>query len=71
MHSYRGEKGTIFQYNSDFSGNVIIIHESKQIKIPGTDMLELVAYHYAMPQKILAIERMNWRELLSAWQQEQ
>ena len=68
MNTYQGKKGTIFHHNSDFSGNVIIIHEGKQIEIPGTDILELVAYEYVMPQKIAALEQADWQELLSAQQ---
>lgn len=66
MHSYQGKQGTIFHHNSDFSGNVIITHEGKEIEIPGSDILELVAYEYILPQKISAVEQAGWQELLSA-----
>jgi len=65
MHNYKGSNGTNFNFNSDFSGEVIIItKEGKQFEIPGKDILEFVAYSYIMPNKISKIEDMEYKELL-------
>ena len=66
MHTYLATGGTLFHYNSDFSGdvNIIITGGEEIIKISGRDILELVAYGYIRPKNIAAIEDKNWMELL-------
>jgi len=65
MHNYKGSEGTSFNYNSDFSGNVIIIKDKKQFEVSGKDILEFVAYNYIQPTKISKIEDMDYKELLT------
>ena len=46
MHTFQGQQGTVFNYNSDMSGDVIIISGndvSKKFNIPAFDILEFVA----------------------------
>jgi hypothetical protein len=67
MHSFGANKGTIFHFNSDFSGNVIIrdnVEEGKEIEIPGEDILEFVAYCYVQNKKIGKLENATVDELL-------
>ncbi len=64
MHSYGGRHGTIFNFNSDFSGDITISREGKEISIPANDILELVAYKYLTHKRIERIESMDYRELL-------
>jgi hypothetical protein len=66
MHNYTGSQGTSFNYNSDFSGDVIIFDkDGNEFCIPGRDILEFVAYKYALREKMHQIEAMDWRELFS------
>ena len=71
MHGHESGGGTIFNYNSDFSGMVKIVrpsdegHRRTDIEIPGNDILEFVAYCKIMPDRIAAIEDADWKRLLS------
>jgi len=56
MNNFTGSNGTLFNYNSDFSGDVIITRGNQQFSIPGTDLLELVAYGYVRANLIRQIE---------------
>jgi hypothetical protein len=64
MTSYTGKNGTNFNYNSDFSGNVVIVRKGKEFIVPGEDILEFVAYAYVMPNRIAKAEQGTWQELL-------
>lgn len=64
MHSYHGKKGTVFHYNSDFSGNSIIIYDDKEIEIPSSDILELVAYQ--SEANMVECRDCGWRGLYSS-----
>jgi len=66
MHAYKGPKGTRFNYNSDFSGD-IYIHNAEGVQIavvPAEDILALVAYQYVMMEAISQLEGMNWEQIL-------
>jgi len=66
MHTYRGNKGTIFNFNSDFSGEIIIKDKSgNEITISGNDIIEFVAYCYVLPKKIEKLEQSSSEELLN------
>lgn len=67
MYNYIAKEGTAFSYNRDFSGMVVISKDSnlyREISIPGKDILEFVAYCYALQKKIENIENMSVEELL-------
>ncbi|KKN13803.1 hypothetical protein LCGC14_1002510 [marine sediment metagenome] len=64
MHSYGGRHGTIFNFNSDFSGDIIITRGDKDFYIPADDILELVAHCYVARNRISVIENMSHKELL-------
>lgn len=65
-HSFTAEGGTIFNFNSDFSGNVRIIKPvtGEEILVPGLDLIELVALAYVVREKISLIENMGVDEVL-------
>jgi hypothetical protein len=66
MHTCTGSQGTKFHYNSDFSGDVIVVDkDGHEFYIPGKDILEFVAYGYVLKEKMHQIETMGWREMLS------
>ena len=67
MHSYKGSKGTIFRFDSVFSGCIVITPSNSEqyIEIPAEDILELVAYNYVLVAKMIKLERKNYRELLT------
>lgn len=70
MHSLKARNGTIFNFNSDFSGDVhITIPQTEpkiscEFKVNGNDILEFVAYHIQAEQ-ITKIEQKSWPELLN------
>ena len=66
MHSYTGSSGTIFNFNSDFSGDVWVKSGGKTIWFPANDILELVAFNYVSRNKIARIEDMDYKELLDS-----
>ncbi|HET8688527.1 MAG TPA: hypothetical protein VFM18_18090 [Methanosarcina sp.] len=41
-HSYHANKDTIFIFNSDMSGPVLIRNNNKEIEIPGDDLMEFL-----------------------------
>jgi hypothetical protein len=65
MHKCESPEGTVFNYNSDFSGKVRVKYGAEEMWIPGEDILWFVAYHHVMSNRIRRVEQMNWRELLS------
>ena len=56
---------TIFNYNSDLSGDVILINKDTKAEfvVPGKDILEFVA-NYVRDKNIATIEDMNTEEIL-------
>ncbi len=67
MHSHRSLDGkTMFNFNSDFSGDVDIETSTGYgvISIPGEDLLEFVALCYILPNEISRLEDMDWKQLL-------
>ena len=66
MHTFKGHKGTIFNYNSDFSGEIIIKDaDNNEIKVEGSDILEFVAFCYVQGKKIERLEQAAYEELLT------
>ena len=63
MHLFQGEKDTNFHYNSDLSGDVIIISGGEEITIAGSDILGLIA-EFIREQEIEKIEQMTVNELI-------
>lgn len=60
MHTLEASKGTIFNFNSDFSGDVILhITEqagtTREFEVPFDDLAELVA-EYVRRKKIARLE---------------
>ena len=44
MHSFTAQNGTVFNFNSDLSGNVIVSMDNQyRVEVPGDDLLEFVA----------------------------
>lgn len=65
MHTFKGHKGTIFNYNADFSGEVIIKDtNNNEVKVEGGDILEFVAFCYVQGKKIERLEQAAYEELL-------
>ncbi len=66
MHTFRGNGGTTFNYNSDFSGEVIINDiNGNDVKVEGSDILEFVALCYVQGKKIERLEQADYEELLT------
>lgn len=62
---YAGTKGTLFKHNDDFSGTVkIFTIDGNSIEVPGTDILELIAYKFVLPKKISLMEGLDYKEIL-------
>jgi hypothetical protein len=68
VHTFKGKKAC-FNYNSDFSGEVIITVPlshglgSATIEVNGQDILDLVAEHIRL-EKIGRLEQLSTEELL-------
>jgi len=67
MHTYHATRETVFNFNSDFRGELMITHGDKEISIPATDILEFVALNYVLPSLTTKLEQANWMELLTAF----
>jgi hypothetical protein len=66
MITFKGHKGIIFNYNSDFSGDVIIKDTNNdEVKVEGSDILEFVAFCYVQGKKIEMLEQAAYEELLT------
>lgn len=66
MHTFKGNEGTIFNYNSDFSGDIIIRDvNNNDVKVEGSDILEFVALCYVQSKKIERLEQADYEELLT------
>lgn len=60
MHTYKSDNGTIFNFNSDFSGEVIITNSKKEsIEVNGDDILEFVSEEFIKQKIISSIEQMS------------
>lgn len=65
MHTFKGDKGTIFNYNRDFSGNILIKDVSgNEVSVDNHDIIAFVAYCYVLPNQIEKLEQVISRELL-------
>ena len=67
MHTFRASNGTVFNYNSDFSGAIHILRvetERNKAFIDGDDILEFVAVCYIKNKLISRIEDLEWRNML-------
>lgn len=66
MHTFKGNEGAIFNYSSDFSGEIIIKDLSNnEVKVEGSDVLEFVAFCYIQGKKIERLEQADYEELLT------
>lgn len=63
MHTFKGPSGTTFNYHSDMSGDVYVDTAEGHLKVPGRDLLALVA-EYVRLERITVIESMEADELL-------
>ena len=50
MHTYNSEKETRFHYDLDFSGDIIIFRNGKEIRVPASDILEFITQEYVIPR---------------------
>ena len=67
MHTFQGSQGTVFHYNSDMSGDVIVIDRNdtkKKFEIPAFDILEFAA-EFVRNQHIAKFEQMDVHGLLN------
>ena len=66
MQSYRAKNGTIFNFNTDFSGNVYIRLNTKgePFEVDGEDLLEVAAYGVIVPNKISKLEQADWKDIV-------
>lgn len=63
MHTLNAPKGTRFHYNSDLSGNVIVMTPEGEFHVPGDDLLAFVA-DYVREERIARLEQASAAELL-------
>lgn len=58
MHTYEAKGGTVFNYNSDVSGEVMIVEEGSEhiIEVLGKDLIDFIAYCFVLPKRIAALE---------------
>ncbi|MCX6131962.1 MAG: hypothetical protein NTX25_23265 [Proteobacteria bacterium] len=57
MHTFTGPGGSIFNFNTDFSGDLYVSTKNgSEIAIPGEDILELVAKRFVLKQRIAMLE---------------
>lgn len=69
MHALKTEDGTIFQFNSDLSGDVLIVNKQAQTLrgekvVSGAALLEFVA-EYVRTRQIAKLESLAVDDLLS------
>tara|TARA_Y100000310_G_scaffold335941_1_gene419221 strand:- start:967 stop:1191 length:225 start_codon:yes stop_codon:yes gene_type:complete len=70
MHSMTATHGTIFHYDSDLDGDVIIVvpqnsEDMDSLTVPAGDILEFVAFCYVQPKRINALEQADYHQLLT------
>lgn len=58
MHAYVAAGGTVFNYNSDFSGSVRVQQGETAfvVEIPGEDLIDFIAYCFVVPRRIVKLE---------------
>lgn len=65
MRSFKASNGTLFNYNSDLSGD-IIVRDSDGLgvehSIPGEDLAEFIWECLEKPRRIAELEATDWRE---------
>lgn len=68
-YNYKDENGKeiYFHYNGDFSGDVVINSDNKELEIPAKAILEFIAYSYVLGKKIENLEEMDYEELLTGF----
>ena len=54
---------TFFNFNSDMSGDVRIIHKGNELSVPGAHLIEFIA-NYVRRERVAAIEDMSDRQVL-------
>jgi hypothetical protein len=64
MHTYKKD-GVVFNYNSDFSGDISVKSYGKEVKIPCGVLLDFISECYIKPNKIEEIESMDYKEILN------
>jgi hypothetical protein len=65
MHTFKGSRGAIFNYNGDFSGEIIVKDVTgNEVIIDSDDILDFVAHCYVQPRRIEKLEQSDSRELL-------
>ena len=65
MHTFTGKfTGTVFNYNSDFSGFVMIKTKDKEIEVGGHDLLNFIAYCYVLPRRLARLEQADMDAIL-------
>ena len=65
MHTHNCAHGTIFHFNSDFSGDVKIVDKcGNEVALSAQDILEFVAYRYVVDNRITKLESMDYLEIL-------
>lgn len=42
MHTSRGLNGAVFHYNSDMSGDVLVVVGDQKLSVPASDLVEFV-----------------------------
>ena len=57
-------KGVIFIFNSDFSGDVLIVSHELRLSVPAEAILEFVAEKYIKRELLGQIEDAEWEEIL-------
>ena len=67
MHTYVSDNGTVFNFNSDMSGQVIIVRStgSEEFRISVEDLIEFVAFNVILSNKIQKLENMDWEDLVN------
>jgi len=63
MHVHEASE-TIFHFNADFSGDVVIIRKSTKVTVPAADVLEFVACCFLQNKLVEKLEDMDWKETL-------
>lgn len=56
MRTFQAEDGTLFHYNADFSGDVIVATGGAEFRVHGDSLLELVARAFVAPARIRLLE---------------
>lgn len=59
MHTYEADKGTVFNYNSDFSGVVSIqseVDDNGNLSVFAEDLIDFIAYCFVLQQRVSRLE---------------